>query len=129
MKTPTAPQSGAPVTANWGREVCDALRRMRLQAGPGIRLNQTPEGTTISAARAPASQPATQTAVAGDAWIGVISHDQSGNLIATAVSANGPALPAILNLTDALVADDLPDGSQVIVHPIAVRQYLAEVPA
>lgn len=49
MKTPTAPQSGAPVTANWGREVCDALRRMRLQAGPGIRLNQTPEGTTISA--------------------------------------------------------------------------------
>ena len=49
MKTPTAPQSGAPVTANWGREVCDALRRMRLQAGPGIRLSQTPEGTTISA--------------------------------------------------------------------------------
>lgn len=49
MKTPTAPQPGYPVTANWGREVCDALRRMRLQAGPGIRLSQTPEGTTISA--------------------------------------------------------------------------------
>lgn len=58
MKTPTAPQSGAPVTANWGREVCDALRRMRLQAGPGIRLSQTPEGTTISAARAPVTPPA-----------------------------------------------------------------------
>ena len=49
MKTPTSPQPGYPVTANWGREVCDALRRMRLQAGPGIRLSQTPEGTTITA--------------------------------------------------------------------------------
>lgn len=49
MKTPTAPQPGYPVTANWGREVADSLRRMRLQAGPGIRLSQTPEGTTITA--------------------------------------------------------------------------------
>ena len=49
MRPPTPPTPGKPVSANWGREVCDALRRMRLQAGPGIRLSQTPEGTTITA--------------------------------------------------------------------------------
>ncbi|MGI5868684.1 MAG: hypothetical protein ACOX9C_04460 [Kiritimatiellia bacterium] len=53
MKLPPPPTPGYPLTANWGRAVVDAIRRLRPQAGPGIRLNQTPEGTTYSAVREP----------------------------------------------------------------------------
>lgn len=53
-----APQQGFPVTADWGREVADSLRRMRLQAGPGLKLAKTPEGQTISLARRPAQDAA-----------------------------------------------------------------------
>lgn len=45
---PKAPQRGFPVTADWGRSIVDALRRMRLRAGPGVKITQTPEGTTVS---------------------------------------------------------------------------------
>lgn len=48
-----APQQGFPVTADWGRSVVDAICRLRLRAGPGIKITQTPEGTTVSATQTP----------------------------------------------------------------------------
>ncbi len=44
------PAKGDRITADWAREVVRAIRSLRLQQGPGIRLSRTPEGTTISAA-------------------------------------------------------------------------------
>lgn len=49
------PARGDDITADWARELVKAVRSLRLQAGPGIRLTRTPEGTTISAAPAEAS--------------------------------------------------------------------------
>ena len=43
------PAKGDRITADWARELVKAVRAMRLQQGPGIRLTRTPEGTTISA--------------------------------------------------------------------------------
>lgn len=43
------PAKGDRITADWARELVKAIRSLRLQQGPGIRLSRTPEGTTISA--------------------------------------------------------------------------------
>lgn len=50
MIIPNPPQSNQPVSADWGRGVIEALRRLRPNNGPGISVNQTPEGTTYSLA-------------------------------------------------------------------------------
>ena len=42
------PNRGDRITADWAREIVRALRSMRLFPGPGIRLSQTPDGTTLS---------------------------------------------------------------------------------
>lgn len=38
------------MTADWGREVCDALARLRPSVGPGLKMSQTPQGTVYSLA-------------------------------------------------------------------------------
>ena len=42
------PSKGDRITADWARELVKAVRSMRLFAGPGIRLTETPDGTTVS---------------------------------------------------------------------------------
>ena len=51
------PQRGDRITADWARELVKAVRAMRLFAGPGIRLTETPDGTTVSLAGAGANGP------------------------------------------------------------------------
>ena len=53
MKTPKPPIKGAPVTADWGREVSDALARHEPSVGPGLLMRQTPQGTVFSLAAKP----------------------------------------------------------------------------
>lgn len=132
MKTPTAPQSGAPVTANWGREVCDALRRMRLQAGPGIRLSQTPEGTTISAAPA---EPTRQDVVAPDpACLAVVVSGDGAAGYQVALFANGldQARTGTGTLffpeTAAYSGQDLQPGDVLVAHSALVKLVEGLVP-
>ncbi len=42
------PSKGDRITADWARELVKAARSMRRFAGPGIRLTETPDGTTVS---------------------------------------------------------------------------------
>ena len=42
------PAKGDRITADWARELVRAVRSLRLQQGPGIRLSRTSEGTTVS---------------------------------------------------------------------------------
>ena len=51
------PQRGDRITADWARELVKAVRSMRLFAGPGIRLTETPDGTTVSLAGSGAGGP------------------------------------------------------------------------
>lgn len=51
MNIPNPPQSNQPVSADWGRAIVECLRRLRPSNGPGISVNQTPEGTTYSLAQ------------------------------------------------------------------------------
>ena len=48
MNIPREPQADTPIPADWGRDVVRCLRSLRSKPGPGITLNRTPEGTTIS---------------------------------------------------------------------------------
>lgn len=63
------PNKGDRITADWARELVKAVRSMRLFAGPGIRLTETPDGTTVSvnAAGGGFSAPAKPTEHFGDA--------------------------------------------------------------
>lgn len=62
MIIPKLPQSNQPISADWGRGVVEALRRLRPSSGPGILVNQTPEGTTYSLAPKPPVKPGVGTA-------------------------------------------------------------------
>ena len=44
---------GDVITADWLNQLAAEVQRLRLSAGPGLRLSQTPSGTTISAVAAP----------------------------------------------------------------------------
>jgi len=100
---PKPPLKGYPLSADWGRQVADALRRQRLRAGPGIRINQTPEGTTISA---PAPRPAAAAPAAGYPWgqqwmwgielIPVSENAQTFRLWNSAVRVDGTILQSLL---------------------------------
>lgn len=123
MKTPTAPQSGAPVTANWGREVCDSLRRMRLQAGPGIRLSQTPEGTTIRLGGAAAQ---THVVMPDEVVLVKVTGGSAASGYTVAVHTDGLDKPptgiGVLHVPECAVdaVGDLPVGSVMIAHAIAL---------
>ncbi|MDD4059184.1 MAG: hypothetical protein PHW08_00600 [Kiritimatiellae bacterium] len=125
MKTPTAPQPGYPVTANWGREVCDALRRMRLQAGPGIRLSQTPEGTTITAAPAKTTRqdvvstdPACMArVVSGNALSGYKVDLYADGLEEDSTGTGTLFFPEVA----AYASQDLPAGSVLLAHPALLK--------
>lgn len=45
------PALGDDITADWARELVRAVRSLRLQPGPGIKLSRTPDGSTISVAK------------------------------------------------------------------------------
>ena len=124
MKTPTAPQPGYPVTANLGREVCDALRRMRLQAGPGIRLSQTPEGTTISA---PVTAMNVRHAIMEDeVCLAVVNGGSALAGYSVSLFANGldapPTSTGTLHLPEcsAYSSVDLPEGTVLLAHSTMV---------
>lgn len=58
MILPSYPQSGFPVDANWGRQVVDAIRSLRLVAGRGLRkVSDGPDGQVLEAT----AQTSTQT--------------------------------------------------------------------
>jgi len=42
------PQSGQPVSADWGREIVKAVRERTIVSGEGIRATQSPGGTVVS---------------------------------------------------------------------------------
>ena len=46
---PNNPQPGKPIKADWGYRLLEYLRNFPLRSGPGIQINRTPSGLTISA--------------------------------------------------------------------------------
>lgn len=56
---PSPPAPGEPLRASWARQLLDAIRSLRITAGPGLVSHQTPAGTTIALAKAiqPAAKP------------------------------------------------------------------------
>ena len=50
MKT-QRPVSGETVPAGWFGDLWDDVRACELSGGPGVRVNRTPNGTTVSALR------------------------------------------------------------------------------
>ena len=57
------PQKGQPITADWGREVVQELRRRRVFGGQGVRVTEGPDGVMVSTV--PQDMPAPRAADGG----------------------------------------------------------------
>jgi len=121
MNLPKPPQTGQPVSPDWGRSVCDALRRQQLTAGPGITLNRTPGGTTISSK---ASGPGPGPEALARACPAMITGGSATAGYTITLYADGLTKGATgtgIFFTPEAASDstvDLPGGTAVIAHPI-----------
>ena len=120
MIIPNPPQSNQPVSADWGRGVIEALRRLRPHNGPGILVNQTPEGTTYSLAPKPPVRPggglnitaAVLCRVTGGSSADGYRVDLYPEGIGVASTSSGT-----LYIVEIAAAGDLPVGSLVLGWP------------
>ncbi len=105
--------AGQALTARWLNRLLDALRARELRSGPGIELNRTGSGTTVSLAPAlRLSHPA------GEAIPATIDAPSNGSYVArlyrggTQFAGTGRlVLPEVSRLAE------LPPGTWVLAHP------------
>lgn len=120
MKIPKTPVSGQPVSPDWGREVCDALRRLQLSSGPGITLTKTPGGTTISSAKA-SIKSAKELVIGGGPIACRVSGGNSLEGYSVDLYENGinnsKSGTGILRLLEIAAVSTLPEGAWVLGHP------------
>ena len=122
MKIPKTPVSGQPVSPDWGREVVDALRSLRPASGPGVRITQTPEGTTISAVETSIKVAKEPDPVMGGGPIPCrVTGGNSVEGYSVNLYENGLNNPAsgtrILRLLEIAAVSTLPEGAWVLGHP------------
>lgn len=121
--TPDAPVVGQAIGAQLLHNTAAALRSLRIIAGPGIRLAWTPNGVVLSAVRS-SERSSYQTGAASDCIVGrVRSH--VGNVYTVAIPRDGKedltVQAASLELSGGA---ELPAGTLVLLHPLALRRYL-----
>lgn len=123
MNIPREPQADTPIPADWGRDVVRCLRSLRSKPGPGITLNRTPEGTTISSkASGPGPGPGPEAlARACPAMITGGSATAGYTITLYADGLTKGATGTGIFFTPEAASDstvDLPEGTAVIAHPI-----------
>ena len=111
------PNRGDRITADWAREIVRALRSMRIFPGPGIRLSQTPEGTTVSATGADARSAAPVGLAEVD--VGTVSAQSSWSFGRYSVSTEGGSYA--LDVAETALTAGLPGGARIVVHPSLAR--------
>lgn len=118
MIIPNPPQNNQPVSADWGRGVIEALRRLRPHNGPGILVNQTPEGTTYSLVKNNTNSGGGIIASAVPCRIGSGSAAAGYAVTIFANGAGGPSTGSgTLHILEISGSVDLPAGSWVLGWP------------
>ena len=112
------PNRGDRITADWAREIVRALRSMRLFPGPGIRLSQTPDGTTVSATGADGRSAAPVGLAEVD--VGTVAAQSSWSFGRYSVSTSGGEVLA-LDVAETALTAGLPGGARIVVHPSLAR--------
>ena len=112
------PSRGDRITADWARELVKAVRSMRLFPGPGIRLNQTPEGTTVSATGADGRSAAPVGLAEVD--IGTVAASSSWSFGNFSVTTSGGRSYS-LDVAETALTAGMPGGARIIVHPSLAR--------
>ena len=112
---------GVALTAHWLNRLLDWCRSQELRAGPGIKLTRTPSGTTINLSAGPSAGPRApadacpavvrqSSGVPGvyDVWLYPAGIGKPGRSAAT------------VSVTEFGVENDLPSGTIVLAHAIAI---------
>lgn len=111
-----APQSGEVLTAKWLRDFVSFVKSNILVAGPGLRINRTPSGSTISLASAShGSSDADR-----DAALAIVTQADDAALTCD-IYGNGLSRPPTstsvrVAVTDCATHGSIPAGTVVIVH-------------
>lgn len=121
---PPMPAPGEPLRASWARQLLDAVRSLRVHAGPGLVSHETPSGTALALASAAASArarvvadvfPARVTGTVGEYGYLVALYDPSDpGAFARSVGSGHLVLPEVSQFSR------LPVGAVVLAHPVEV---------
>ena len=104
-------------------ELIDAVNAFRIHAGPGIRVNTTPSGVTITAERQPAIggggvKQCTYTAYV----VRVTSAYQDGSYSGTIVAGDDAGKTVTFYLPASLMGQTLATGTIVLAAPVEVPE-------
>lgn len=120
MNLPQAPKQGEKIEASFMRRVLDYVRSITVSAGPGLRVNRTAAGTTITLAPKP-EEPAKK---ADGAVLGRITGGDSGTGYYVDVYADGKGKPrtsqGVMFVADIAFDSEIPAGTWVLCHPETV---------
>ncbi len=118
------PARGDRITADWARELVKAVRSMRLFAGPGIRLTETPDGTTVSATAAEGRSATPASPAEVDVGTVVSSNSAAGAMGTYSCTGETTGKSYELDILEVAFTDTLLPGSRVIIHPVVTREVL-----
>lgn len=110
-----APQSGEVLTAKWLRDFVSFVKANILVAGPGLRINRTPSGSTISLAseaRTASGERDAAIAIVTQADDAALTCDIYGNGLSRPPTSTSVRVAA----TDCATHGSIPAGTVVIVH-------------
>lgn len=121
---PPMPAPGEPLRASWARQLLDAVRSLRVHAGPGLISHETPSGTALALASPAASAPAR---VVADVFAARIMGTEAGGVYTVALydpsdpGAFGRAIGSgRLVLPETSQLAPLPVGAVVLAHAVEV---------
>ena len=122
---PSLPSPGDPLRASWARQLLDAVRSLRIIAGPGLVSHQTPAGMTLALASAIPKAGSAIRLVPADVCPAVIRGDAGvPGVYDVLLCPNGIGGPgrgmATVSMTEFGAENDLPSGTIVLAHAIAI---------
>lgn len=122
---PSPPSLDEPIRISWARQLLDAVRSLRITAGPGLVSHQTPAGTTLSLATAIPKAGSAPRLVPADVCPAVVRHGSGvPGVYDVLLCPNGIGGPgrgmATVSMTEFGAENDLPSGTIVLAHAIAI---------
>ena len=122
---PPMPAKGEPLRATWAQQLLNAVRALRVTAGPGLVSHQSAAGTTIALAPPPPS--AARARVVADVFAARITGTEAGAVYTVALydpSDPGAFARSVgsgrLVLPETSQLAPLPVGAVVLAHAVEV---------
>jgi hypothetical protein len=121
---PNLPSPGEQPSVSWARQLFDAVRSLRIIAGPGLVSHQTTAGTTLALASA-LPKAGSARLVPADVCPAVVTGDEGvPGVYRVSLHPNGIGGPgagsATVSMTEFGPEQDIPSGTVVLAHAIAI---------